>query len=64
MIKVEYIRGRSFLIALDDNDLVQLRRIQIVKKVRFSEAMRNVIERGFIELTGELPENRSTDELG
>ncbi|GAG93696.1 unnamed protein product, partial [marine sediment metagenome] len=34
-------------------------KIQLTKNVRCSEVMENVIERGLIELTGELPENRS-----
>jgi len=59
MIKIAYRGACIFTVTLSEQDEVKFWAIAR-DKVRSTEVkMQEIIERGLIELTGELPENRS-----
>ena len=59
MAIISWTGGYRYQVELEDNEYKQLQ--NLYKNSDFSrvETLRRVIERGLIELTGELPENRS-----
>lgn len=59
MTKVTWISNTRYIIKLSLNELQKVRDLQHGADELYSDVLEKIIERGLIELTGDLPENRS-----
>ena len=59
MIQVFWIDGNAYVVKLDLDSLQKVRDLQHGPIQIYSDVIEKIIERGLIELTGELPENGS-----
>lgn len=64
MMQVFWIVDNVYVIKLKAEGLQKVKDLQHGPVQTYSAVLKEVIERGLIELAGELPENRSKNELG
>lgn len=63
MIEVKSFDGAISTVILQGKDYSNVEKICRVGNMTWFAGLKKIIERGLIELTGDLPENRSTNEL-
>jgi len=59
MAKVSWVDNTQFIVKLNLTEMQKVRDLQLGSTEVYSDVVEKIIERGLIELTGELPENRS-----
>lgn len=59
MAKVSWVDDTQFIVKLNLTEMQKVRDLQHGSTEVYSDVVEKIIERGLIELTGEVPENRS-----